>query len=250
MPTKKTSVSRKRTAIEEEVLRVAADKFGKQGYQATTLDEIAAEAGISRAAFYLYFPSKEELLRRMYKQVIDTVQAAIERIVAEDLPVPEKLRRIIRHQVHYMVAHIPLTQVFFSEIFSLPPELSRWVKLANRAFGEVIERVVNEGVQKGELMPLHPKRFTYALMGMFNWMHRWYRPGGEWTPDTVAEEFIRILESGYLPHRAENTPGSLADEVRMLRREVEELKSALLTPVQTASVHPRRAAAFGKHTTS
>ncbi len=60
----------------------------------------------------------------MYKQVIDTVQAAIERIVAEDLPVPEKLRRIIRHQVHYLVAHIPLTQVFFSEIFSLPPLLS------------------------------------------------------------------------------------------------------------------------------
>jgi AcrR family transcriptional regulator len=98
MPAKKTPVSRKRTAIEEEVLRIAADKFGKQGYQATTLDEIAAEAGISRAAFYLYFPSKEELLRRMYSQVIATSQAAIEHIVAEDLPVPEKLRRIIRHQ--------------------------------------------------------------------------------------------------------------------------------------------------------
>ena len=60
MPTKKIAVSRKRTAIEEEGLRVAPDKFGKQGYQATTLDEIAAEAGISRAAFYLYFPSKED----------------------------------------------------------------------------------------------------------------------------------------------------------------------------------------------
>ena len=229
MPTKKISVSRKRTAIEEEVLRVAADKFGEQGYQATTLDEIAAEAGISRAAFYLYFPSKEELLHRMYKQVIDTVQAAIERIVVEELPVPEKLRRIIRHQVRYMVANIPLTQVFFSEIFSLPPELGRWVKLANRAFGAVIERVVNEGVQKGELIPLHPKRFTYALMGMCNWIHRWYRPGGEWTPDTVAEEFIRILESGYLTPRADNNPASWVQEVQALRREIEELKSLVVT---------------------
>ena len=40
--TKKIAVSRKRTAIEEEILRIAADKFGKQGYQATTLEEIAA----------------------------------------------------------------------------------------------------------------------------------------------------------------------------------------------------------------
>src|SRR6187200_1224705 len=86
MPTKKSAVSRKRTAIEEEILRVAADKFGKQGYQATTLDEIAAAAGISRAAFYLYFPNKEELLHRIYNQVIATSQAAVEQIVAEKLP--------------------------------------------------------------------------------------------------------------------------------------------------------------------
>ena len=234
MPVKKITVSRKRTAIEEEILRVAADKFGKQGYQATTLDEIAAAAGISRAAFYLYFPNKEELLHRMYTQVIATSQAAVEQIAAEHLPVSEKLRRIIRHQVRYMAANIPLTQVFFSEIFNLRPELGQWVRSANRAFGEVIERVVNEGVQTRELIPLHPKQFTYALMGMCNWMYRWYRPGGEWTPDTVAEEFIRILESGYLTRRVEQPHAPCAPEVQALRREVTELKSMIETLVRTA----------------
>lgn len=232
MPTKKISVSRKRTAIEEEILRVAADKFGQQGYQATTLDEIAAAAGISRAAFYLYFPNKEELLHRMYNQVISTSQAAIEHIVAEGLPVSEKLRRIIRHQVRYMATNIPLAQVFFSEIFNLRPELGQWVKRANRAFGAVIERVVSEGVQKGELIPVHPKQFTYALMGMCNWMHRWYRPGGEWAPDTVAEEFIRILESGYLAPGADNNHAPCVQEVQALRREVEELKLMVGTLVR------------------
>ena len=233
MPTKKIAVSRKRTAIEEEILRVAADKFGKQGYQATTLDEIAATAGISRAAFYLYFPNKEELLHRMYNQVIASSQMAIEHIVAEDLPVAEKLRRIIRHQVRYMATNIPLSQVFFSEIFNLRPELGQWVKRANRAFGAVIERVVSEGVQKGELIPVHPKRFTYALIGMCNWMHRWYRPGGEWTPDTVAEEFILILESGYLTQRVEQPHALCAPEVQALRREVAELKSMIEAFIRT-----------------
>jgi AcrR family transcriptional regulator len=227
MSTKKRTVSRKRTAIEEEILRVAADKFGKQGYQATTLDEIAAEAGISRAAFYLYFPNKEELLHRMYHQVIATSQAAIEQIVAEDLPVAEKLRRIIRHQVRYMATNLLLLRVFFSEIFNLRPELGQWVRRANRAFGAVIERVVSEGVQNGELIPLHPKQFTYAVMGMCNWMHRWYRPGGEWTSDTVAEEFIRILESGYLTQRLEQPHAACVQEIQALRREMAELKSMM-----------------------
>jgi TetR/AcrR family transcriptional regulator, cholesterol catabolism regulator len=177
----------------------------------------------------LYFPSKEELLRRMYSQVIATSQAAIAQIVAEDLPVPEKLRRIIRHQVRYMATNVSLLQVFFTEIFSLRPEMSQSVRNANRTFSGMIQKVVNEGVQKGELCPVHPQRFTYALIGMCNWIHRWYRPGGDWTPDTVAEEIIQLLESGYLPHRADNTPGTLADEVRLLRRKIEKLDALIVS---------------------
>ncbi len=189
---------------------------------------------ISRATFYSYFPSKDELLRRMYHQVIATTQAAIERIAAEDLPVPGKLRRIIRYQVSYLAAHKPLVQVFFSELLNLPAALGRSVTRANRAFSRVIERVVAEGVRKGVLVPLHPKRFTYALIGMCNWMHRWYRPGGEWTPDVIADEFIRILESGYLRRNAEPGTDALAREVRQLRQEIGRLRAQLSPPAPGA----------------
>ncbi len=220
--------SRKRAAVEGEILRVATDMFSQRGYHATTLDDIAVAAGISRAAFYSYFPSKEELLRQIYNQVISSTQTALERIAAEDLPVKEKLRRITRHHVHYLASHMPLAQVFFSEIFNLPAEMGRSVTRANRAFGQVIEKVIEEGVSTGVLIPVHPKRFTYALIGMWNWMHRWYRPGGEWTPETVAEEFIRILESGYLQRDADPQSETLLREVRALRQEVAALQVALL----------------------
>jgi hypothetical protein len=124
---------------------------------------------------------------------------------------------------------MPLAQVFFSEIFNLPQEMERSVTQANRAFSQVIERVVEEGVQTGVLISIHPQRFTYAVMGMWNWMHRWYRPGGEWTPDTLAEEFIRILESGYLSQKAESHTQALLEEVRALRAEMAELRATLVT---------------------
>ena len=235
MLARKRPQSRKRTAVEEEILNVAADMFSRRGYQATTLDDIAVAAGISRAAFYSYFPSKEELLRRMYNQVISSTQTALERIAAEDLPVPEKLRRITRHHVQYLAANMPMAQVFFSEIFNLPEEMERSVVQANRAFGQVIERVVQEGVETGALVAVHAKRFTYAIIGMWNWMHRWYRPGGEWTPDTVAEEFIQILESGYLRHKHESVSEELLDEIRMLRREVAELQATLAASNRSAA---------------
>jgi len=217
---------RKHSAIEGEILRAAETIFSERGYQATTLDELAAAARISRATFYSYFPSKEELLRRMYRQVISTTQASIERIAREDLPAPERLRRIVRFLVSYLAAHKPLMQVFFSELLSLPSTMSRSVAQANRAFCEVIERVVEEGVRTGVFIPLHPKRFTYMLLGACNWMHRWYRPGGEWTPDMIAEEIIRILESGCLKQQTETGEAVLLREVRALREEVKQIRAS------------------------
>lgn len=236
-------MSRKRMAIEAEILRAAADMFSERGYQATTLDEIAAQAGIGRASFYSYFPNKEELLRRIYNQVISSTQAALGRIAAEDLPTPDKLRRIIRYQIGYLADHKPLVQVFFSELVNLPREMARSVAHANRAFRQVIEHVVADGVQKGELIALHPRRVTYALIGMCNWTHRWYQPGGEWTPDTVAEEIIRILESGYLVQSAEADYALLLREVRTLRQEVHQLQSALApqtAPLRQPGKRPSR----------
>jgi AcrR family transcriptional regulator len=217
---------RLQSTIEREILRAAAAIFSERGYQATTLDDLAVAAKISRATFYSYFPSKEELLRRMYRQVVSTTLASIERIAREDLPAQEKLRRIIRFVVSYNATHKPLMQVFFSEMLNLSSTMSRSVAQANRDFSDVIVRVVEEAVRTGVYVPLHPKRFTYILLGACNWMYRWYRPGGEWTPDMIAEDFIRILESGCLQPQTETGEAVLLREVRALHEEVRQLRSA------------------------
>ena len=225
---------RKHTAVETEILGVAARIISERGYQGTTLDDIAAAANISRSTFYSYFASKEELLHRIYRQVISTTQAAVARMAGEDRPAPEKLRRIIRYLISYLAAHTSLMQVFFSEHLNLSGTTGRAVRQANRTFIETIARVFEEGGQTGTLTPLHPKRFSYILLGICNWMHRWYRPGGEWTPEVIAEEVITLLESGYLPQERESHPDILLGEVRALRREVAQLRAAVVTPVGRA----------------
>jgi AcrR family transcriptional regulator len=218
---------RKHSAIESEILRAAAETFSDRGYQATTLDDIAGAAHISRATFYSYFPSKDALLHRIYTQVITATQETVERIASEEIPASEKLRHIIRFLVSYISAHKPLIQIFFSELFSLSSTMTQSVAQANRALWGVIERIVEEGVQAGDFIPLHPRRFTYLLLGACNWMYRWYRPGGEWTPDLIAEEIIKILEGGYLHPQARTDEAALLHEVRALREEVKQLTNSV-----------------------
>jgi rRNA maturation protein Nop10 len=86
----------------------------------------------------------------------------------------------------------------------------------------------------------HAKRFSYILLGICSWMHRWYRPGGEWTPEVIAEEVITLLESGYLPQERKSHPDVLLGEVRALRREVAQLRAAVGTPVGRAPARSSR----------
>lgn len=51
-----------RDAVRAEVLRCAWQLFGEQGYDATTIDDVAASAGMSRRTFFRYFASKDELV--------------------------------------------------------------------------------------------------------------------------------------------------------------------------------------------
>jgi len=216
---------RKNTAVETEILRVAAIIFSECGYQGTTLDDIAAAANISRRTFYSYFAGKDDLLRHIYREVITTSMAAAKRIAQQDLPAREKLRSLIRQQVSNLTAHTALLRVFFMEVVSLPGPLSRSVARANRSYSHIIERVIAEGVRTGELIPLQPKRFSYLVLGMCNWIQRWYQPGGEWTPDAIAEDIITVLEQGYLHRPREVSNEILLGELRALRHEVKQLRS-------------------------
>jgi hypothetical protein len=96
-----------------------------------------------------------------------------------------------------------------------------------RAVLKMIEQVVDAGVQNGELVAVQHGIFTYALLGMCHWIYRWYEPDGVWTPDTVADEFIRIIESGCLRH-TDSPRGSDAEELRILQRDIKDLKAMVM----------------------
>jgi hypothetical protein len=82
-------------------------------------------------------------------------------------------------------------------------------------------------VRTGELISLEPKRFSYLMLGMCNWIHPWYQPDGEWTPDAIVQDIITVLEQGYLQRSREVSSQILMNELRALRHEVKQLRSVL-----------------------
>jgi AcrR family transcriptional regulator len=187
-----------RAAVLDEIVRAAAAAFGEVGYRTATLDAVAERAGLSKVTLYRYVSSKEELLSLVVERTIATFRAGLRQLVEQHRPADETLRRIIRYQVTLLTEHLPFLTVFFAEESTLPLPLAAAARRAKREYDRTIERVVREGIQAGRLRALPPTLVVFGILGMCNWLHKWYRPQGPLSPGQIADVFVDVLERGYL----------------------------------------------------
>jgi AcrR family transcriptional regulator len=220
-------MSRTRVLVEEEIIRVATQCFGERGYQATTIEEIAARADISRVTFYTYFENKEALLQTIFDQRLRAYQEELRAILAAPLTHREKLRRIVAHQVASQTADQPAIRIFISEEKALPPRIARRVREIYSKIDRLLEQEAMKGIAAGELIDIPPRLLVYAVMGMCNWLYRWYEPNGPFTQDMIVETFTHILESGSLRSPAQPRERSVPEQLHSLQTQVSEMKEEL-----------------------
>jgi AcrR family transcriptional regulator len=214
-----------RAAVLDEIVRAAAAAFGDVGYRTATLETIAERAGLSKVTLYRYVGSKEELLSLVVERIIEEFQRGLRRIVAERRPADDTLRRIVHYQVELLAEHLPFLTVFFSEESGLPAPMAARAQRAKREYDQAIERVVREGVEVGLLRDLPPRLVVFGLLGMCNWLHKWYRPDGKRSAAEIADVFVALLERGYLAQPPERDDALARIEGRLAR-----LEAALATP--------------------
>jgi AcrR family transcriptional regulator len=216
-----------RAAVLDEIVRAAAAAFGEVGYRTATLEAIAERAGLSKVTLYRYVSSKEELLTLVVERTIAVFRQGLRAIVDERHPADETLRRIVRFQVRLLAENLAFLTVFFAEESGLPAPMAAQAARAKREYDRTIERVVREGIESGQLRPLPPMLVVFGLLGMCNWLHKWYRPDGPMGPAQIADVFVDLLEHGYLAaRRSPDEDSALARVERRLAR----LETALAAP--------------------
>jgi len=182
------------------VIDTAIKIFHQKGYRAATLDDVAHELGLSKAALYHYVSSKEDLLSLIYLQALESYFTSAYEIDAMDLAPPQKLRFLIRHHIQdIIIGNLPMFAVFFSEENQLPKKQFEQIRAGKRKYTRIVEKIITEGIEQGFFRPLDPKLHAFALIGMCNWLYKWYDPGrGATSPEDIAAHFIDLLENGYL----------------------------------------------------
>jgi AcrR family transcriptional regulator len=218
-------VNARQRAVRDQIIRSAADLFREKGYRASTLDDIAARLSMSKATLYTYFRAKEEMLAAISRETIEGFTRELGLVLRSSLAPEEKLRRVVRQHVRFVIANRSFLTVFFSEEASLPARLARQLAAQKDHYDKGVESVVLEGIRRGVFREMPPRLVVFGLLGMLNWVYKWYNPAGRWGAEEVSAAFLALIEDGLL--RSARRGPRLESRLKRLRRELGAVVKAL-----------------------
>jgi TetR/AcrR family transcriptional regulator, cholesterol catabolism regulator len=195
------------------VVETAAHVFREKGYQAASINDIARELGTDRASIYYYIGSKEELLVEVVNVVVDEIYRVAVRIATMKSNPKERLSAIIREMVASYDRNYPFMYVYIEDMARIAywdvPWAKETVQKAQR-FEAVVQDLLREGASWGVFREDVPMELAdFSLFGMINWTHRWYKPGGRYSPTEVANAFCTIFFDGFGKRNASDAGDSL-----------------------------------------
>lgn len=187
------------TPTRTRILQEAAKLFTEKGYEATSVQDIAQALGLSKAALYHHFRSKEEILYAISLLALEGLVAAGEKALEVADPKAALLRFMEAH-ARYFEENRPFFVAMLQGLQSLSPEhREATVRLRDR-HEENLRAILRRGVEQGVFREVDVALAGRAVLSMLNWMIRWFRPDGPMRAEEVARAYhdliLRGLERG------------------------------------------------------
>lgn len=183
----------------EDVIRAAVRAFTARGYDATSMDNVASELGISKSALYHHISSKEEILELTVVQALKRLEAVAEEMTVADLSAGEKVRGLLRGSIEVLCSDPKSVALLLrlrgnSEVERSALERRR---VLTRSVIPLVEEAQEEGAIRSDIeAPL----LTRMIFGMINSTSDWYEPEGRIDAEELANTFESVVFSGLAPH--------------------------------------------------
>ena len=182
----------------DEILAAAAQIFGKKGFHATSMQDIAEAVNLQKASLYYHVSSKQEILVDILDRALDLFITNMQAVMASPLPPDEMLRQAMQIYMVTILQQRDLASVLLLEHRSLEPELhTRHIPRRDR-FESLWRELIQHGLEAGCYYAVDPAMTARALLGVMNWVITWYSPQGKLTPDQISSQYADLFLNGLL----------------------------------------------------
>ncbi|CAI8988789.1 TetR/AcrR family transcriptional regulator, regulator of autoinduction and epiphytic fitness [Pseudomonas sp. IT-P44] len=158
----------------EAIIQAAIAEFRANGFDITSMDKIAATAGVSKRTVYNHFPSKEELFAEILNQLWARVTAEQETAYRPDLPLREQMRRMLMAKLQMLGDDnfLDLARVAIAATIHSPERAQNMVeRMGKREEGLTVW--IRAAQADGRLKPVDPEFAAQQVQGMLKSFAFW-----------------------------------------------------------------------------
>jgi TetR/AcrR family transcriptional regulator len=188
----------------EQILAASARLFATRGYTATTMNDVAAACGVSKATLYHYVSDKQGLLANITAGHVARLEALVQAVAARQMSPEARLGELIHRFMQAYASAQDQHRVLTEDVkFLHAAERERVLDTQRRVVAAVADAVAALRPDLGAAQ-LH-KPLALLLFGMINWTFTWLRAGGALSHETLAPVVVALFLGG-LPAVAAPAP--------------------------------------------
>lgn len=179
------------------MLRTAIDLFNKQGYDRTTVGDVANALGLSKSAIYHHVTSKEHLLAAALDEALDGLTSAVEKALeaGPGTTAAQRLRTAVHESVEILVDSLPAVTLLLRVRGNSELELDALKR--RRQLDDRLATLVRAAVDEGAVRrDLPPELISRLLFGLVNSLVEWYQPDGPVDRALLADAVTSMAFSG------------------------------------------------------
>jgi AcrR family transcriptional regulator len=185
----------------QRILDAALEVFGEHGYRGASVDDVAAAAGVTKGAIYYYFTDKDDLARDLQHRLWDQLSQEALRVYDVDRSTVDNLL-VCFEAFLTTIQGMPGARVFLRDAW-FSPELDEAGRNDHELALGLVQDLVQQGIDRGELEALDPEAMTRVLVGGLMEATLHILGSGELDPTvTVVRHVIRSFEASPASVRA------------------------------------------------
>jgi AcrR family transcriptional regulator len=192
---KKSAQNNERLA---EIYRTAAQIILRKGYDATSVNDIANALGMTKAGLYHYISGKKELLFDIMNFGLDELDEEVAAPARAISDAEARLRFMISSHAQLVTRGQGAITILVDEVTALSPTQCRKITRRKREYFDYLRDLLEELKSDGRLQDVDATAATFSLLGMINWLSRWFRQDGPLTAEQAAAEIVKIALGGLL----------------------------------------------------
>ncbi|MEU5878343.1 TetR/AcrR family transcriptional regulator [Spirillospora sp. NPDC047279] len=186
----------------EHLVRLAAELFAEKGFQATTVRNIAEEAGILSGSLYHHFDSKESIVDEILSGFFQEIMSAYRGVIDQGLDPRETIAGLVRLAFGTLEPHRAAITVMQND-WNYLKDMERFAYLTKSE--DEVEKMwvdtIKDGQKDGLFREDIDPKLTYRMIRDTVWVAvRWFKPGGRLNSKGLAEHYLKVMFDGINTH--------------------------------------------------